>query len=100
MTEVIRTNWGGCLGLRFAWRDENGPIDITGREFLVLDAYPKALMDASFSIVDAESGITRLFFNEALKSRMGKGRVNWVRIGMGFPGSCTNTSRQIWIEVN
>lgn len=99
MEPVIHVNQGECVHEQFSWFDAGGPINLTGREVSIVDAYPRALMAGTFTVVDAVNGKANLYIPAAVAASMGKGRVNWIRVGHSLPNGCPDTTPRTWIEV-
>ena len=100
MSEAIEINRGEGVRAEVRWTNEDGtPIDITGRELTISDAYPTALTGGTLTATDATDGRAELVIPAALAPTLGGGRTNWVRLAMSLPGGEPDTTPPIWIAV-
>lgn len=99
MEDVI-TNKYECIRLEIEWaNDDDTPIDLGGREAVILDANPLILKQAAFTILDGDTGKTQLFVSSAIAAKLNNGRANWIRLGVRIPGGCIDSLPAIWINV-
>lgn len=98
MSDVIKVNRFECLARQIEWNDQGGPIDFTGRTLSIVEAYPAALKEGTLTATETP-GRARLFIAGEHMAKAGAGRVNWLRLGHGFPGGCMDTTPRIYVEV-
>lgn len=100
MSDAIEINRGEGVRAEVRWTNEDGtPIDITGRELSISDAYPAALLSGTLTATEAQDGRAELVIPAALAPTLGGGRTNWVRLAMSLPGGERDTTPPIWIAV-
>lgn len=101
MSDAIEINRGDHLRAEVNWtNDADGtPIDITGRTLEVLEAYPRALLSGTVTVLDGPTGKSELYIGEEAMAAAGAGRVNWIRLAMRLPSGDVDASPRIAIEV-
>lgn len=96
----LHANRYECIRVQLSWHDENDvPINLGGRQAMVIEAHPRLLKNAQFTITDGNQGKTELFVPDDLAATLGLGRSNWIRLGVRIPGGCLVTLPPIWINV-
>ena len=99
MDDIIANRYE-CISVELAWTDEtDSPIDLGGRQCVVLDAQPSVLKLAEFTLLNGPQGLTQFFVNDQIASKLIVGRGNWVRLGIRIPGGCLVSLPPIWINV-
>lgn len=97
---TITINKGEGILLELEWTNDDGtPIDLTGRTLGIEDAYPKALLAGTVSILDPLLGTGSLDVPPEIAAVMRAGRSSWVRLYMDLAGESRDTSSKIWIDV-
>lgn len=96
---VLKADKGECLSYQLEWADEGGPIDLSGYELSILEAYPAALAAGQHIATDAAGGVSELFIPATVMASAGRGRVNWLRMAVSIPGGCPITTPRIMVEV-
>lgn len=97
--DAIHANRYESINIQFDWTDESGPLDLGGREFLVLDASPRHLREAIHQGLDPENGSSELYISTALADKMNLGKANWFRLGVRNPGGELMTLPPVWIHI-
>lgn len=97
--DAVTCNRYEALNLQLDWTDEGGPLDLRGREFLVLAAHPKVLVNAEHRPLEGSNGSSEVYISSDLAGLMLLGKANWLRLGVRIPGGDLMTLPPIWINV-